>query len=83
MNSILNKHRPKDMDPKKWDELWRNSHTILRPLFLTLKDMQKGKGAISSADFDTPNHYAKLVAELVEHQTLDKVMELLPDTAKD
>lgn len=80
MNSLLMKHRPKDMEKEKWEEMWKNSHTLLQPLANVLKDMKSGSGQIKSTDFDTPNHYAKLVAELIEAQTINKILELLPDS---
>lgn len=78
MNSILMKHRPAGTSKEEWEKTWQNSRHILDPLAATLIEMKRGKGAISKDDFDTPNHYAKLVAELVETQTLDKILEMLP-----
>jgi hypothetical protein len=82
MNSLLMKNRPKDMEPEKWKELWKNSHPQLQPLADTLKAMRDKEPSVRPDDFDCPNHYAKLVAEQVRKQTIQDVLDLLPDTVE-
>jgi len=80
MNALLMKHRPKDMEPKKWEELWNNSHPQLQPLADVLKGWLAQEPSIRPSDFDCPNHYAKLVAEEVRKQTIKDILALLPDS---
>jgi hypothetical protein len=87
LNTILAKHRPKGGDGKtvskeEWEKTWANSGHVLEPLAKTLAEMQESLGRIDPEDFDCPNHYAKLVADGVRRQTLQAIIDLLPDSAK-
>lgn len=78
MNGLLMKHRPKDQDKAKWEETWANQGYILQPLADTLKEWKTHLGTVKPTDFDTPNHYAKLIYELARQQLLDEIIALLP-----
>lgn len=85
MNSLLSKHRPKDGEGKQiakeeWEKQWTNSHTLLQPLANVLKEMRDHPSSLRADDFDCPNHYAKLVAELVRKKVLEDILALLPDS---
>lgn len=82
MNALLMKHRPKDMTPEKWKELWQNCHPQLQPLAEVLKSWRDQEPSIRPSDFDCPNHYAKLVAEEVRKQTIRDILALLPDSVE-
>lgn len=79
MNSLLMKHRPKGVDKEKWEGQWAAGADFLQPLADVLKEMVKERhGKVRPDDFDCPNHYAKLVAELAEQQILKQILEMLP-----
>lgn len=79
MNGILMKHKPKDTDAVKWKEHWNNQTYTLQPLADTLKEWRRELDGINPHDFDTPNHYAKMVYEAAQRQVLDRLLDLLPD----
>lgn len=76
------RHRPKDMDPEEWRKLWDNSHPQLQPLANLLKEWLKKEPSVRPSDFETPNHYGKLVAELARKQTIEDILALLPDSVE-
>lgn len=80
MNALLAKHRPKGMEKDKFEEMWKNSHPQLQPLADVLKELRDREPSIRPDEFDCPNHYAKLVAELVKKRTLQDILDLLPDS---
>lgn len=82
MNSLLMKHKPKDTTPEKWLEHWENAAYTLEPLAKVLIEMKKELGKVKRDDFDTPNHYAKLVSELAQLETIDRILGLLPDSVE-
>lgn len=80
MNSLLMKHKPKDVDAEKWKQTWENSHYILEPLAKALQEMIESRTSVNPKDFDCPNHYAKLAYQLGEKSSLEFVLGLLPKT---
>lgn len=80
MNSLLMQLRPRDTNPEEWRKQWENAAHTLQPLADVLKAWRKELGRIKASDFDTPNHYAKLVAELSQQEMLDRILALLPDS---
>lgn len=65
------------MTVEEWSKLWANSSHVLEPLAEALKDMQRSLTKVDPEDFDCPNHYAKMVANGVKHQTLQQVIDML------
>ena len=82
MNSLLAKHRPKDLDKEQWEKVWNNSHPQLQPLANVIKELMTTGNLVKPSDFETPNHYAKLVADLSRKAALQAVLDLLPDGVK-
>ena len=78
MNSLLMKHRPKDVAPEKWKEQWENLAPSLQPLADVINEMKQGLEYIDPRDFGDANHYQKLVASLIAKQTLERVLSFLP-----
>jgi hypothetical protein len=78
VNSLLMKHRPKDMPKEKWEQTWASMGGSLEPLADTLREMAEGLGDVHPTDFDCPNHYAKLVYEQTRKQVLLDILEMLP-----
>lgn len=78
MNSLLQKHRPKELSKEKWEEQWNNLAPSLEPLAETISEMKQGLERVHPDDFADANHYAKLVYALAQKQAFEKVMELLP-----
>lgn len=82
MNNLLVKHKPKDTTQEKWNEHWQNQGYTLEPLAKALIDMKKELGKVRRDDFDTPNHYAKLVSELAQVEMIDRILAMLPDSVE-
>jgi hypothetical protein len=80
LNSLLAKHKPKDQTKEEWTKQWNNAHPTLQPLADVLKEMLRRQISVQPGDYDTPNHYAKLVDELATRRTLQFVLDLLPDS---
>lgn len=73
----LLKNRPSDMTEEEFKKMWENSGHTLEALYKTLDDFMP-KDKISAKDFDCPNHYAKLVADQVQRDTIEKIKALFP-----
>lgn len=82
MNNLLAKHRPSDTTQEKWEEHWNNQGYTLQPLAKALIDMKKDLGSVKRDDFDTPNHYAKLVSELAQVEIINRILSMLPDSVE-
>ena len=81
MKGLIAKHKPKDIATiEEWATYWNNQSYTLQPLANVLKEMKSGLGFIKPDDFDTPNHYAKLVAEQCQRQLIDKILDMFPET---
>ncbi len=81
MQAILLKNRPKDLDEKKFKEMWENSSYTLEALFKTIKELAP-EVSIKGNDFDTPNHHAKLVWQLGQKDLADRILDLFPAGCK-
>lgn len=79
MNQLLLKHKPEDITDEKWVELWNNSGYILQVLADVIDEMVP-RDKIMSTDFETPNHYAKLVWGQAQRDFAKKIIDLMPDT---
>jgi hypothetical protein len=80
MNAQLMRFKPKDTTPEEWEKHWNNQTYTLQPLADVLKNIKESLGNIKADDFNTPNHYEKLVYELAQKQMIDKILSLLPDS---
>lgn len=80
MNGTLMKHKPKDTDAVAWKKTWESSSYVLQPLADTLKEWIRERAKLRLGDYETPNHYAKLVHELAQKQILEDVLALLPES---
>ena len=78
MQAILLKNRPKDLSEEKFKEMWANSSYTLEALFNTIKELSP-KETIKGGDFDTPNHYAKLVWQQAQREFAQKILDLFPN----
>lgn len=80
MKAILMKYKPKDKTKEEFTKAWEAAGSVLQPLADVLIEMRDQKGVIRHDDWETPNHYAKLVAELAEKQMVEFILDLLPDS---
>ena len=80
MDSLLARHRPKNLSQEKWEEQWEAAGATLQPFADALKDVKRGLGKVKADDFDSPNHYAKLVSELAKAQLIDQLLAMLPSS---
>lgn len=79
MKAILMKHKPKDSTKEEFTKKWEAASTTLQPLCDLLCEMRDQKGHVRHTDFELPNHYGKLIAELAEKDMIDFIISLLPD----
>jgi GTPase Era involved in 16S rRNA processing len=82
MNALLMKNRPKDMSKEEWEKLSANSHVQLEPLANTIRELMDQGAGVRPDDFDCPNHYAKLVADLARRKTLGDILAMLPSQSE-
>jgi hypothetical protein len=83
MNSLLCKNRPKDSSAEEFEKAWNNSSYTLEALYKTIKQLQEECKTVRRTDFDCPNHYAKLAFEAGMLAAYDKIVDMLPKSAKD
>lgn len=83
MNFVLMSNRPAGETEDDFRKMWDNAGYTLSALHKTLVQFQRGLDVIKADDFDTPNHYAKLMFQQGKIQALREVMALLPESAKD
>lgn len=77
MNSVLLSNRPKDIDEAKFKAMWENSSYLLEALYKTLLSYMPEE-KVKAVDFDTPNHYPKLMYQAGQRDSIHKIIELLP-----
>jgi len=74
----LAKFKPTDYTKEPWETLWERQGPLLEPLALAIKDLKAPMTKIKASDFETPNHYAKMVYEEARKQAFQEVLEMLP-----
>lgn len=77
MNSLLTKHKPKDITKEQWEKTWENSSYVLEPFLKALEEMCP-KEKITVEDFKDPSFVEKLVWKQAQRDFLEKIKELLP-----
>lgn len=82
MNKLLLNNKPNNITKEEFTKLWNNNSICLEALGLTLLSIKENINSITKADFDCPNHYAKLAYNLGQTKMIDTVLEMLPDSAK-
>lgn len=82
MNSLLLKNRPEDASPEDFKKAWENGSYVFEALWKTLLEWQRESKTIKKDDFDCPNHYAKLAFQAGMLEAIDRVIDLLPPSAK-
>lgn len=83
MNLNLVNNKNEDQTPEEFVKMWENAGYTLRALARTIVQFKKGLDTVKPVDFDTPNHYAKLMYQQGKLQALNEVLALLPESAKD
>jgi hypothetical protein len=79
MNSLLLKNRPNDITEEKFVEMWNNSGYLLRVLAKTIMDIVPPE-RIKAEEFESPNHYAKMVWAQAQRDFAKKVLDLMPES---
>lgn len=82
MNHSLLKHKPKDSTNSEFEKSWENVGYTLQALNLLLDELIENNNNVKKADFDTPNHYAKLAFQAGENKAYEYIKSLLPESAK-
>lgn len=89
MNMLLTKHIEKEEGKTHAESVaayvkaWENSKYLLRPFVEMLKERVKSLENVGESDFDTPNHYAKLMFKAGRKQETEFLLSLLPNSLKD
>jgi hypothetical protein len=82
MKSCLLKYKPKDTTNEEFEKTWENIGYSLQALHKLLDELIQNNNEISRADFDCPNHYAKLAFQSGENRAYAFIKTLLPQTSK-
>ena len=82
MNKLLSQFKPPDATQEEWEKSWNNAGWTLEPLYRTILYMQSENNKVKKDDFECPNHYAKLVYQAGFNAALERIADMLPDTAK-
>jgi hypothetical protein len=82
LNTLLIKHKPSDVSKEEFEKTWTNCGYSLRALYKAILELKQNSQNIKREDFDCPNHYAKLAYEGGLCNAYDKIVALLPNTAK-
>jgi hypothetical protein len=82
MNSLLMKHRPKDITEEKWRSMWENAQYLLQPLADVLMERRGDLEKIKPDDFNIANHYGKLVFEGGRVSEINYLLSLLPSSVE-
>ena len=81
MNSLLQKHKPKDITQIEWSKLWNNSTYLLEPLYNALVEL-KGKDALTESDLNKPNLHDRLIWNESKKAILNQILAILPIDTK-
>jgi hypothetical protein len=82
MNSLLLRHLPKDYKKEEFIKQWENSGLLLSPIAGILEEIIKNKSRLKEEDFSSPNHYELLAFRGGEIELAEKILALLPSSAK-
>lgn len=82
MKSCLLKHKPKDVTGEEFEKTWENIGYSLVALRSLLDELIVANNEVKRADFDCPNHYAKLAFQSGENRAYEFIKSLLPETSK-
>lgn len=82
MKSCLLKHKPKDVTSEEFEKTWENIGYSLVALRSLLDELIVANNEVKRADFDCPNHYAKLAFQSGENRAYEFIKSLLPETSK-
>ena len=78
MQALLLKHKPKDQEEAKFKESWERSGYFLSALYKAINELAP-EPVVKGEDFDTPNHYSKLVWQLGQRDLAKKILALFPE----
>lgn len=82
MKACLLKHKPKDVTTEEFQKTWDNVGYSLSALRSLLDELISDNNEVKRADFDCPNHYAKLAFQSGENRAYEFIKSLLPETSK-
>lgn len=84
MNTLLTKHvetesgKTHAQSVEAYERAWENAKYLLRPLAKMLEERVKVLESIKDNDFETPNHYAKLMFYMGKKEEAVFLKSLLP-----
>lgn len=82
MNKLLSQNKPSDITHDEWEKLWNNAGYTLEPLYKACLYMQGDNNKVKKDDFDCPNHYARLAYQAGFNAALERIIDMMPPTAK-
>lgn len=77
MKAVLAKHKPSDVDQEKWVEHWGNAKYTLDPLVKAIEELTKDIDDVKEDDFDSPNHYAKLMYRAGQVKMAKRIVDII------
>ena len=89
MNTLLTRHVEREEGKTQAESVaaymkaWENSRYLLRPLMLMLKEREQVLETTKEIDFETPNHYAKLMYQVGRKEETTLLLSLLPKSLED
>ena len=84
MNTLLTKHVEKEEGKTHaesvaaYERAWENSKYLLRPFMKMLKERIQSFDKVNEKDFDTPNHYAKLMFKKGKQEEAELLLSMMP-----
>jgi hypothetical protein len=82
MNSQLLNNRPKDSTPEEFKKAWDNSSYVFEALWKTIEGYIADNNKVKKDDFSCPNHYALLAYQAGLSEAFNRILTLLPESAK-
>jgi uncharacterized phage infection (PIP) family protein YhgE len=77
VKAILAKHKPKETTQEKWVEHWNNAKYTLDPLVAAINDLIADIDEVKDDDFESPNHYAKLMYRAGQLKMAKKIVDII------
>lgn len=77
MKAVLAKNKPSDIDQEEWVKHWGSQKYTLDPLVKAIEDLVKDIEEVKDDDFESPNHYAKLMYRAGQLRMAKKIVDII------
>jgi hypothetical protein len=84
VNTLLAKHidieagKSRQQSIEAYEQAWKASKYLLTPLAKMLAERKSAISRVDEKDFETPNHYGKIMFNKGKEEELDWLLSLLP-----